>query len=381
MGVTRRKFLKNVAIFAAGLPVLKDVSWAQIKGKLDLKILPEDATWQHFLDANNAAFVDTIVLPNAPIDQRSAISLLRSVKIIGSGPLSKIRCGITPSIHGSGRGFEINYGNNSPQISVRLEGFSYEVHGTAGRFDAFVIAGPCDGVYIRNIAFKGIRGNCITENHTGTVGKVQNIYVEDCTVNEHYESFYLLIAGSVKNLNIIGNKTFSSAANPIGNVSRPSGVFIDYEYPGLNGLVEEVTIANNQFRAKLSGVFNFANSIGLAIRVNGKHDFRYHKINAHNNLFSGFDIGALLEHMQNSAGSTLFPGPSHNSVTNNEFRHCGNISVRLDPRGAVGDYLFFGDNKIFVDAPQKMVGAISRPRTSRNVTVVELPKNRIIKDY
>jgi NitT/TauT family transport system substrate-binding protein len=34
MGVTRRKFLENVAIFAASLPILETVSWAQIKGKL-----------------------------------------------------------------------------------------------------------------------------------------------------------------------------------------------------------------------------------------------------------------------------------------------------------------------------------------------------------
>lgn len=91
------------------------------------KLLPPESTWKDVVAAYNAASSgDTIALPNEKMDQTAAIWWVKSVSLVGSGPLSGLVVRGNLSLFGASDAILIGADNRNPTSNVTFADFTIE---------------------------------------------------------------------------------------------------------------------------------------------------------------------------------------------------------------------------------------------------------------
>jgi hypothetical protein len=325
----------------------------------DAQTLPAGTNWTGFMDAyNKAAPGDTIRLANETLRQEAQLQITKPIKILGSGPLSKIVW--DANVFNTSNPIWVGFGdNNSVVDGTVLADFEIEHIRTnpASRGLAISVFNGSRNTTIRNIKFTNITSDCVIVRNEGALQPASNpnwkildgVNVIGCTANEWYESFFNIHEGSCSNIVVANNNCYTSRAHPDSSVSRPYATIINIEERKYPGLVENVTIANNTFTSDL-GKFNasdWIDSIGLSIRQNDDPDLRYTRIYVTGNTYSNWNHNCQVVTI-NGQPSQLFPGPAFIYILKNTFQWGGNSpTVRIAPYGNAGDKIVLGDNDIW----------------------------------
>lgn len=286
--------------------------------------IPSGATWPAVVTAfnnapDNPAARHLILLPNEPMEQTAAIHWYKHVDLRGSGSASELYLTSNVSIFGASDAFIIGATVNFPMNGLIFSDFKYSndrVSGGAGmRNNPFSIGDYTENVMLKNIDFADITANGI-QILSNNAGPLKNIFVLYCTMDEFYEAAIILDGMNMDGVYLIKNTGVTSAASPLGGVSRPQGIFIGNEQaagsPLRFGTIENLICAKNQFDFRPMGGGN-GQTLGITMAtgnqtgaVGVRSNWRYNNITLDDNKVYGAEISYRVQGTRDQAyGSAL----------------------------------------------------------------------------
>jgi hypothetical protein len=325
--------------------------------------LPPGATWTQFVAAYNSlsGYGGDILEFQGEILQTSSWVANKPIWTRGvPGTGAKL------TLHGN---TEIYGANQQVTISTFNAKFSdFEVFhdrsygGPSFRTIAFSLGNPCINITFDNITLTDITNDCFilrTEGFSAGADStiIDGVYIDGCTANDWWESFFNIHEGSARNVYVTNNNChLLKGGNPNTAVSRPYACIINLEDPNYPGLITNINITNNSFISTLydftGGVggqagngTDWLESIGFAMRQNGDTDFRCDNIQITDNLFQGWHRSLKHIQTQTGGGSVNFPGDSTNiNYLRNTHSLAANPIATVDNSGGINDVVTVGGN-------------------------------------
>jgi hypothetical protein len=327
------------------------------------KLLPPESTWKDVVAAYNAASSgDTIALPNEKMDQTAAIWWVKSVSLVGSGPLSGLVVRGNLSLFGASDAILIGADNRNPTSNVTFADFTIEharVPGFAFRNNPISTGDYTTNITIRGMTFLGCTANCI-QILSNNAGPVRNISVIGNRFIEFYEAAIAIDGMNIDGVQILNNNAVTSSGNPSGGVSRPQGVFVGNEQAAGNpprfGTIKYVVIDGNFIDFRPLGNNN-GQSLGITLatgnqtRQSAPDAWRYDQIRITNNKIYHADIGIRI---QGTHGWQDTLGPSRFWIERNFVEDSTDECVSI--QSGASDTFEVNDNTFHINFNQSGVG-------------------------